>query len=47
MKRVIFDIETAGQDLDTLDAPVQDYLLRNATSQDEKKRLKTVSVFIL
>ncbi len=40
MKRVIFDIETAGQDLDTLDAPVQDYLLRNATSQDEKKEVE-------
>ncbi len=40
MKRIIFDIETAGKDLDTLDAPVQDYLLRNATSQDEKKEVE-------
>lgn len=40
MKRIIFDIETAGKDLDTLDAPVQDYLLRNATSQDEQKEVE-------
>jgi DNA polymerase elongation subunit (family B) len=40
MKRIIFDIETAGKDLDTLDAPVQDYLLRNATSQGEQKEVE-------
>lgn len=37
MKRIIFDIETAGKDLDTLDAPVQSYLLKNAASAADQK----------
>jgi DNA polymerase elongation subunit (family B) len=40
MTRIIFDIETAGKDLDALDKPVQEYLLRNAASQDEQKEVE-------
>ncbi len=39
MSRVIFDIETVGRDFDSLDMPVQEYLLRWAESEDEKKEV--------
>jgi len=40
MSRVIFDIETVGRDFDSLEKPVQDYLLRWAESDDEKKEVE-------
>jgi DNA polymerase elongation subunit (family B) len=40
MSRIIFDIETVGRDFDSLDKPVQDYLLRWAESDDEKKEVE-------
>ncbi|MEW6108892.1 MAG: ribonuclease H-like domain-containing protein [Nitrospirota bacterium] len=40
MSRIIFDIETAGKDFDLLDKPVQEYLLRWAESDDEKKEVE-------
>lgn len=40
MSRIIFDIETAGRDFDSLDKPVQEYLLRWAESDDEKKEVE-------
>lgn len=40
MSRVIFDIETVGRDFDSLDKPVQDYMLRWADSEDEKKEVR-------
>ncbi len=40
MSRVIFDIETAGKDFDSLDPAVQEYLLRWAESDDEKTEVK-------
>jgi DNA polymerase elongation subunit (family B) len=40
MSRVIFDIETLGKDFDSLEKPVQDYLLRWAESEEEKKEVE-------
>lgn len=40
MKRIIFDIETVGKDFDTLDIETQEYLLRYASSDDEKEEIK-------
>ncbi len=40
MSRVIFDIETAGRDFDSLERPVQDYLLRWADSEEAKEEVK-------
>lgn len=40
MGRILFDIETAGKDFDSLDKPVQDYLLRWADTEEEKKEVK-------
>ncbi|MGE5299387.1 MAG: ribonuclease H-like domain-containing protein [Acidobacteriota bacterium] len=40
MSRVIFDIETVGKDFDSLEQPVQDYLLRWAESDEEKKEVE-------
>src|SRR5512147_2749752 len=40
MSRVIFDIETAGRDFDSLEKPVQDYLLRWAESEEEKEGVR-------
>jgi DNA polymerase elongation subunit (family B) len=37
MNRIIFDIETAGRDFDSLDTVTQEYLMRYAESQDEVK----------
>jgi hypothetical protein len=40
MSRVIFDIETVGKDFESLDRPVQEYLLRYAETKDEKEEIK-------
>jgi len=40
MSRIIFDIETAGKDFDDLEPAVQEYLLRWADTEDEKKEVK-------
>jgi len=40
MKRIIFDIETVGKDFETLDPATQEYLLRYASSEDEKEEVK-------
>ncbi|MBI5640310.1 MAG: ribonuclease H-like domain-containing protein [Nitrospirae bacterium] len=40
MSRIIFDIETAGRDFDSLDRPVQEYLLRWADTEEEKKDVR-------
>jgi uncharacterized protein YprB with RNaseH-like and TPR domain len=40
MGRIIFDIETTGQDFDALDMRVQEYLLRRAESEGEKEEVK-------
>lgn len=40
MSRIIFDIETAGKDFDRLEPAVQDYLLKWADTEDEKKEVK-------
>jgi DNA polymerase elongation subunit (family B) len=40
MKRIIFDIETVGKDFAALDTAVQDYLLRRAESDSDKKEIE-------
>lgn len=40
MGRIIFDIETAGKDLENLDGPVQEYLLRWAESDEDRKEVR-------
>ena len=40
MSRIIFDIETAGSDFDSLEKHVQEYLLRWAESDHEKKEVE-------
>ncbi len=40
MSRIIIDIETAGKDFESLDKPVQEYLLRYAESTNEKDEIK-------
>jgi len=40
MSRIIFDIETTGKDFDSLDLPVQEYLLRWAGTEDEIKEVR-------
>lgn len=40
MSRVILDIETAGDDFDSLDSSVQDYLLRWAETPEEIEKVK-------
>jgi DNA polymerase elongation subunit (family B) len=40
MGRIIFDIETAGKDLEDLDGPVQEYLLRWAVSEEDRKEVR-------
>ncbi|MEW6170239.1 MAG: ribonuclease H-like domain-containing protein [Candidatus Omnitrophota bacterium] len=37
MKRIVFDIETAGLDLEDLDNLSQEYLLKNSKTEEEKK----------
>jgi DNA polymerase elongation subunit (family B) len=40
MARIIFDIETAGRDFDSLEPAVQDYLLKWAETDEEKKEVR-------
>jgi len=40
MSKIVFDIETVGKDFETLEEPVQEYMLRWAGSEDEKKEVK-------
>lgn len=40
MSRIIFDIETAGKDFESLDKGTQEYLLKWAESEDEIKDVK-------
>lgn len=40
MSRIIFDIETLGRDLDDFEAPVRDYLLKWAGSDEEIKQVE-------
>jgi hypothetical protein len=40
MPKVIFDIETVGKDFESLDKPVQEYLLRYAGTDDERASVK-------
>lgn len=40
MARIIFDIETAGRDFDSLEPAVQDYLLKWADTDDDKKEVR-------
>jgi uncharacterized protein YprB with RNaseH-like and TPR domain len=40
MSRVVFDIETTGRDFDSLDSCVQDYLLRWAESEEDRKEVR-------
>jgi 3'-5' exonuclease len=40
MGRVIFDIETAGADFDSLDPAVQEYLVKWAANEEEEERIK-------
>lgn len=40
MSRIIFDIETAGKDFDSLDKDTQDYLLKWADTEDDIKEVK-------
>lgn len=46
MSRVIFDIETVGKDFESLDRPVQEYLLRYAGTEDEKEEDKRSPFFL-
>jgi DNA polymerase elongation subunit (family B) len=48
MSKIIFDIETAGADFDTLDPSTQEYLLRWAeTEEDEEKVKESLSFYPL
>jgi hypothetical protein len=48
MGRILFDIETAGKDFDSLEKPVRDYLLRWAETEQEKTEVKeSLSLFPL
>lgn len=40
MPRIIFDIETVGKDFESLEKPIQEYLLKYAESEDEKEEIK-------
>lgn len=40
MSRIIFDIETAGMDFDSLEASTQDYLLKWAETSEEEEKVK-------
>lgn len=40
MNRVIFDIETVGKDFESLDTPVQEYLLRYAETENDREEIK-------
>jgi len=38
--RIVFDIETAGFDFESLEEPVRDYLLKWAETEDEKNEVR-------
>ena len=40
MSRVVFDIETTGRDFDALDPAVQEYLLKRAETDEERKEVR-------
>src|SRR3990172_3736694 len=40
MARIVFDIETAGFDFESLEEPVRDYLLKWAETEDEKTEVR-------
>jgi DNA polymerase elongation subunit (family B) len=40
MSRIIFDIETVGKDFESLDKPVQEYMLKWAESEEDKKEVR-------
>jgi DNA polymerase elongation subunit (family B) len=40
MPGIIFDIETVGRDFKSLDGPTQEYLLRYAETEEDKKEVK-------
>jgi DNA polymerase III epsilon subunit-like protein len=40
MSRVIFDIETLGKDFDDLDEPTQEYLMKWASTEEERQGVK-------
>lgn len=40
MSRIIFDIETAGLDFDSLDGPVRDYLLKWCSTDEERQEAR-------
>lgn len=40
MSRIIFDIETVGKDFESLDKPVQEYMLKWAESEGDKKEVR-------
>ena len=46
MPGIIFDIETVGRDFKNLDGPTQEYLLRYAETEDEKKEVKELFLSI-
>ena len=45
MSRIVFDIETYGQDFDSLDKPVQDYLLKFASTDEEEQEVRDTLAF--
>ena len=45
MSRVIFDIETVGKDFESLDLPVQDYLLKWAATEEEQQAVRDSTAF--
>ncbi|MEW6053738.1 MAG: ribonuclease H-like domain-containing protein [Nitrospirota bacterium] len=40
MSRIIFDIETVGKDFESLEIPVQEYLMKNAGTEEEKEEIR-------
>jgi hypothetical protein len=40
LSRIIFDIETAGKDFDSLEKQVQDYLLKWSNTEDERQEVR-------
>ena len=40
LSRIVFDIETAGKDFDSLEPPVQEYLLRWANTDEERQEVR-------
>jgi hypothetical protein len=40
LSRIIFDIETAGRDFESLEKPVQEYLLKWSSTEDERQEVR-------